>query len=333
MKLGKFVRLLPLAAPVILLASCSDDPTDEGSGEAFAIISSVSSTTRAVGAAFTVTAQVIDRAGTPLPQQVNATSAKTDVVALDSSRYVIELQQTTLYLRTLKVDASAPIVLNASSLTDTVEVRVLTGPFPGTVATAAALGGTVVQFTSATNLFDANTAVDVTTSEPGFLVDVTPTRVRYLLPFGSASATVPYAITGAGPADFSLAGTFNAPTVACADGNEPNNTPATANATALVPGTPAFGSVNFTTDPDDWYRFTISTAGSYRVLLDWSDGADVDVYPVNSAGAAVSTAGGTAAKPEAASVNLAAGTYFIYVNMYDSAGGACTTYQVSVTRQ
>jgi hypothetical protein len=333
MKLGNKVWLHSVALATLALVACSDDPTDEGSGDAFAIVSDVSTAVRPVGASFTVTAKVVDRLGTPLPIQVTAATTKPDVVALDSSTYVPELQESRFYLRSLKVDAGAPLVLTASTLSDTVNVRVLTGPFPGTLSTANFSGGAVLVFTNPTPLFDANTSVTVTTAETGFLVDQTPTTLRFFLPFGQPGGAIPYTITGAGPADFNLSGSFNlTAAVACPDRFEPNNSLATATPGQLTVGTPLFGSVNFTEDPDDLYRLTITEAGSYRVSVDWSDAADVDVYPTTLAFAPLSTAGGTASKPENATVTLAPGTYLVYVNMYDDAGGACTTYRLSVTK-
>ena len=334
MKLVKFVGLLSVAAPLALgLSACTDDPTDEGAGDAFAIVTSVSTAAQSVGGRFTVTAQVVDRMGTPLPIQITASSVEADVVAVDSTIFVPEIQETRFFLRTLKVDAGAAVILSAGALTDTVNVTVLTGPFPGTVDVANFSGGRVLQFTSPTALFDANTAVVITTAEPGYLIDQTATRIRYLLPFNQPAGAIPYSITGAGPADFSLAGSHNLATgVPCADTFEPNNTVATATQNALTVGTPLYGSGNLTSDPRDYYRFTVTEAGSYRVELDWTDATDVDVYPANAAGGLLSTAGGTAAKPERATVTLQPGTYNVIVDMYDDAGGACTTYKLTVTK-
>ena len=127
MKIGKIARLLVLVAPLALtLAACSDDPTSEGVGDAFAIVTNKSATTLGVGETFTLVAQVVDRAGTPLPIQVQATSAKPASVVLnnDSTKFVPELQETRFQARTLKVDASAPLILTAGALTDTVFVKV-----------------------------------------------------------------------------------------------------------------------------------------------------------------------------------------------------------------
>jgi hypothetical protein len=338
MRIGNYVRLLSLvAATAVAFTACSDDPTDEGAGDAFAIVTNKSITTLAAGASFTVTAQVVDRAGTPLPIQVQVSSAKADVVANDSTRYVAELQETRIYGRTLKVDASAPLILTAGALTDTVEVKVLSGPFPGTVATAQALGGTVLQFTSTTNLFDANTSVTVSgTSEPGFFADQTPTRARYILPFGSPAGQVTYAITGAGPADFALNGTFTTTTaVPCADSYDAtkNDTPATATAGALTVGTPLFGAASFANDPFDFYKVTITEAGNYEFKIDWSDGSDIDVYPARTTGALLSTSGGTSAKPEVSTVALTPGDYLARIDVYDDAGGSCLTYKLTVTKK
>jgi hypothetical protein len=335
MKIGKYVRLLPLVAwSALTLTACNDDPTSEGAGDAFAIITNKSITTVAANEAVTVTAQVVDRAGTPLPMEVQVTSLKTDVVATDSQRFVPELQETRIYAHTLKVDASAPLVLTAGGLTDTVEVKVLSGPFPGTVATAAGAGGTVLVFTSATNLFDANTSVEVETATPGFLVDVTPTRVRFLLPFGTQPGPISFSITDAGPADFSLSGTFNLTTaVPNADAYEPNQTRATANATALTPGTPVFGSVSLDNDSDDYYKFTITTAGAYEFVLDWDNDSDLDMIPRSATGGVLSGSAATGAKPEHVTLNLQPGDYYVQINAYDNAGGAWSTYKLTVTKQ
>src|SRR5262245_53435435 len=89
MKIGKFARLLVLVAPLALTAAaCSSDPTSEGAGDAFAIVTNKSTTTLTVGTQFTVVAQVVDRAGTPLPEQITVTSVNTASVANDSTRYV-----------------------------------------------------------------------------------------------------------------------------------------------------------------------------------------------------------------------------------------------------
>lgn len=334
MRFPKIVQLLTVAAPLALVACSGDDITNEGAGEPFAIVTSRSSVQQAVGNRVTITAQVIDRGGTPLDIPVTATALVATAATVDSTVYVKEIQETRFFIRSLAVNAGAAIELKAGPLTDTVNVRILSGPFPGTVNTAAFSGGQVLQFTSTTPLFDANTAVTVTTSEPGYLIDVTPTRVRYLLPFGTGAGAVPYSITGAGPADFSLTGSATVPAVACADSFEPNNTRATANTSGLVVGTSLYGSGQLTSDSDDYYRVTITEPGTYRFEIDWTDATDVDLIPRSPTGAVMSGAAATAAKPERANVNITApGDYFVQVNMYDDAGGACTTYKLTVTKQ
>jgi hypothetical protein len=340
MRLGKYMRLLSLVAPLAgISAACSDDPTDEGSGDAFAIVTNRSSTEQGAGSAFTLTATVVDRLGTPLPIQVVATSGVPTSVVVDSTRYVPELQETRFYLRSLAVNAAVPVVLTAEMLTDTVEVRVLSGPFPGTVATAAVGGLTVLVFTSTTDLFDANTAATITGGETGFVLDVTPTRLRYILPFGTGVGPIGYSITGAGPANFNLSGTFNLPTaIPCPDtaneGATGNDTFATATAGVLAVGTPAYGSGSFNTDPHDWFSFNVAEAGSYRVRLDWGDGTDADVYLTNAAGVNLAGfAGATGANhPENITMTLQPGTYLAHVELYDSAGGPCMTFKLEVTK-
>ena len=61
MRIGNYVRLLSVvAATAVAFTACSDDPTDEGAGDAFAIVTNKSITTLGAGQTFTVTAQVVD---------------------------------------------------------------------------------------------------------------------------------------------------------------------------------------------------------------------------------------------------------------------------------
>jgi hypothetical protein len=184
-------------------------------------------------------------------------------------------------------------------------------------------------------LFDANTSATVSASEDGFVVDVTPTQLRFLLPFGEPAGAIPYAITGAGPSDFSLSGSFNlAQAIGCDDPYEPNNSVAEANTTALTIGTPLYGSGSLGGDPNDFYRFTVTEAGTHVIAIDWSDDADLDIYLRNSAGANMAGfAGATVAKPERITMNLPAGDYYVQTDFYDSAGGPCTTFKITVTPQ
>ena len=124
MRLGKFVQVLALTAPMAIAAvACSDDPTDEGSGDPFAIVTSFSEGTRSVGTAFTITGKVVDRLGTPLPIQLTVTSGAASV-AIDSTRFVTELQETRVYARAVAASAGTSVVFTGGALSDTVTVVV-----------------------------------------------------------------------------------------------------------------------------------------------------------------------------------------------------------------
>jgi hypothetical protein len=124
MKMSNLVRLLMVAAPVMLIAACSDDPTSEGSGDAFAIVTNVSEGVRSLNTGFTLTGAVVDRQGTRLPTELSVTSVNTGSVAIDSTRFVLELQETRVYARAIGASAGAPIVFSAASLADTVTIIV-----------------------------------------------------------------------------------------------------------------------------------------------------------------------------------------------------------------
>ena len=126
MRLGKFARLLTLVAPIaVLLAGCSKDPTDEGSGDPFALVTDYVSTTRAAGTSFVLGVKVIDRHNSPLQEEVTVTTADAATVAVDSVRFRTELAETRAFLRAIKASAAAGVTLTVTGGGLTQEVKVI----------------------------------------------------------------------------------------------------------------------------------------------------------------------------------------------------------------
>jgi hypothetical protein len=100
----KLLSLLALVATVGMVA-CSDDPTDEGRGEPFAIVTTRTQTTVARNTGFSLTAFTIDRNNRRIPGALTATPAAGTLV-MDSTVYVQELSETRFFLRGTAAAAS-----------------------------------------------------------------------------------------------------------------------------------------------------------------------------------------------------------------------------------
>jgi hypothetical protein len=98
----KLTRLAALAA--IALTACDSDPTNDGAGDPFAIVTNRSQTTVARDVQFTLTAYTIDRNNRRIPGALTATSAG-PAVSLDSVVYVQELSETRVFARGVAASA------------------------------------------------------------------------------------------------------------------------------------------------------------------------------------------------------------------------------------
>ena len=92
-------RLLSLLALVATLGAvaCSDDPTDEGRGEPFAIVTDRTQITVPRNTSTAITAYTIDRNNRRIPGALTATPA--GGIVLDSTKYVQELSETRFFVR------------------------------------------------------------------------------------------------------------------------------------------------------------------------------------------------------------------------------------------
>ena len=93
----RLYSLLALVATAGLVA-CSDDPTDEGRGEPFAIVTDRTQIHVARNVSTAITAYTIDRNNRRIPGALTASVAGS-AVALDSTKYVAELSETRFFVR------------------------------------------------------------------------------------------------------------------------------------------------------------------------------------------------------------------------------------------
>lgn len=106
MKLKLYAMIACLVATAGV-AACDEDPTSEGVGEPEAIVTTLSQTTRARNTAFTITAFAVDKNLHRIPGALTVTPADANVI-VDSTRYVPELSETRLYLKTGATAVPAP---------------------------------------------------------------------------------------------------------------------------------------------------------------------------------------------------------------------------------
>lgn len=105
MKLKHFA-MIALLAGTAGLAACDEDPTSSGVGEPEAIVTTLSQTSRARNTPFTITAYAVDKNLHRIPGALSVTPSPG--VTVDSTKYIPELSETRLYLRTGGTAAPAP---------------------------------------------------------------------------------------------------------------------------------------------------------------------------------------------------------------------------------
>ena len=92
------IALLACLTAVMGLAACSEDPTESGTGEPEAIVTTLSEAHRSVGASFSITAFAVDKNLKRIAGELTATSTGA-AVSVDSVRYVPQLAETRIFLK------------------------------------------------------------------------------------------------------------------------------------------------------------------------------------------------------------------------------------------
>jgi hypothetical protein len=122
------LRLLSLLALVATLGAvaCSDDPTDDGRGEPFAIVTDRTQITVPRNTSTAITAYTIDRNNRRIPGALTGSLAGGGTVSLDSTIYVQELSETRFFVRgTAALPTGADLTITGpSNLTATTHVIV-----------------------------------------------------------------------------------------------------------------------------------------------------------------------------------------------------------------
>jgi len=213
--------------------------------------------------------------------------------------------------------------------------------FAGTPTSVTPAGGEAVTLTLTTPTFTFDPAAAVTIGGgPAFTSAVTATTISFIPVPGAAGQLAVDGVLVAGfplllPAD-GVTITAGA-TVAARPGSAATTTgpiitaPAAEGASTLIYDAGSFPGVIFG-PADQAYRLVVATAGDYTVTTGWNNTADVDVAicAVSDCSDAAFFAA-TAANPEAGTLTLTPGTYFLVLNLF--AGEAPPWVSIQVTHE
>ncbi|UCF18528.1 MAG: PPC domain-containing protein [Gemmatimonadota bacterium] len=217
----------------------------------------------------------------------------------------------------------------AAPRSTSVSFTVTPGAFPGTVAPATANWGDTITISAAAGTFDDDTDVTFDGLTPYLVSFDESSEFVVVGPAGMGGSPSEIVITGAGENQLAYATTIEVPNPDPNDANEPNN--------AGGGGGLSLGDLGETTpatlpfeewittgglDVDDVFQITLAAAAVIDVVLDWNyTDIDMDVLLYDGAGDLIFDFGcASTAVPETCSFDLAAGTWYIDVNVYDTHG-------------
>jgi hypothetical protein len=121
----KFTRFALLAfAATVGLAACSEDPTEAGQGEPFAIVTDVAQATTPRNTQLSIRAYTIDQNNRRIPGALTAQPAG-PAISIDSTVYVQELSETRFFVRgTTASAAGTDLTITGHGLTATSKIIV-----------------------------------------------------------------------------------------------------------------------------------------------------------------------------------------------------------------
>ncbi len=295
----------------------------------------------ASGASATATVAFFDKAGNAVTgmdaTDLSFSVANSAVASVDETGTVTgKAPGTTDLIVELGPQWSAPRVATA-------EFAVDPGVFPGTITPTTANWGDTITISAAAGTFDEDSDITFDDLIPYLVSFDESSEFVVVGPAGMGGSPSLILITGAGENQLAYAATIEVPNPSPVDANEPNNAGgggglSLSNLAETTPATLPFeqwisaGGL----DLDDVFQITLAAETTIDVVLDWNyTDIDMDVLYYDGAGDLVFDFGcASSAVPETCSYTLAAGTYYIDVNVYDTHGvGEYATLLFKMTAQ
>lgn len=319
---------ITLLAAATGLWSCNGDPTgDLREGET--IQADPSSVFVQQGETKFVTVELVDGQGNQLATDFTAHDATPGITVAEDPTFLATTIGTRLptqerFVVTGVTPSVNSFVVSAGDTSLTVEVQVLPTSFGATLSPTAPALNQAVTITAPAG-FSFGPAAGVTIgADPGFVVDraVDGTSVSFIpRPGFAASTQVPVvsdtrsSLFPSIPLEIPTVDSLIVPAAAAVPGTASTGTAPAIPTPASGLATVFFDLPDFLATPDHFYRLDVAEAGDYTISVDWSVGADVDVFLcVNDAScAAADFTAATANKPESATFTLPVGTTYIGV--------------------
>ncbi len=331
----RMIRGSVLLAACVGLWSCSSDPLGDGAGDPYAIVSAPSIVFVNEGSTQLIGFQLVDQLDGQIPASwtIGATPAQFSV-AIDSSFRPVYNADGTLSLPGEQTEIRATITglvagateftVTAGGKSATIPVYVVPIAFQATVTptTSAVFGDTLTITMPAGYIMRPDVAISTGGPNAAYVVSVAGD--------GSTAQFIP--APGAGSDILKVNGveisflpgtSLVLPTLVTV--TRPTQDDPTAPAPALA--IPAVGSSTIFTDPfgggaDQFYRFTVTGAETIKATVDWPGAADIDILwcDADCNGFVGNFNGAGSSHPESSTVTLAAGTYNLWVNVYDDHG-------------
>jgi hypothetical protein len=234
------------------------------------------------------------------------------------------------YIVTAVAPGQTKLVVQGGGVTDSATINVLPIAFGGTASTASPQVGQPFTLLSTSVLkWDTTSAnIDFGGGILGEVIRVSRDTLKVYVPQPDATQPQSLKVNGvvvtyvAGLVlnGLPVAGSFN---VTNPFGAHSSCDPA---ASVLpVPGTIRDGFTS--TDADHYYTFTLAGTTTITFTLSWPTNADLDMYVYNVGcttfqGGTAKFAAATGANPETVQMTLAAGSYQVWVNVFDLGDGA-----------
>ena len=185
--------------------------------------------------------------------------------------------------------------------------------------------------TAALQFNPATADVDFGAGYRGFVTNRTATSLSVIVPIPSPTLPGPITVDGI-DVTYVPGLQVSLPTAASFTVTNPYNP----NDFPLPPATATFPDTVYegfaAGEADNLYTFTLATATTLTMSVDWVGGADLDLYLCDAAcGVAVAASAGSS-KPETFTATVPAGTYNVYVNNWVAAGAppASPMYRITI---
>lgn len=327
---------LALAGMLIGLAGCAKDPTASISGTPTRIVPQYSKLFLFPGDSIAVTIEVRDEQGASMSIPATVASDDANIVSVRDEDQPPQAQ-TRFWARAEGVGGTK-IQVAAEGLSNTILVSVFPDVFEGDISViSTAILDTIVVNVGASGLAFLVPAVE---GDPRSVVEVDGELTRFVSVTADEMKVISRATNANAAAVVTvrnlvfLPGTEYESTIESLDAanpvaitgefNEPgNNDPATA--TPITAGGASKEGLITSTDIDDYFVFTLAAAASVTITVEFDGGGsdpDLDVFLLDAGGGGFCVLDGcamaTGSQPEEFTGTLAAGTYTVLIELYDS---------------